>query len=110
MENNQKHSGIGCAVILFLAVIFIGALIHVLFSSQNKTVPAPHIIFTPSAVTPRPTPFVTPTPRTSSTPYFVNNHDPYDIGDYSDTEEFYEYNYDDFFDYYDAEDYYNDHQ
>ncbi len=35
--------------------------------------------------------------------------DPYDVQDYSDPEEFYYYHYDDFYDYEDAEDYFNEH-
>ena len=36
--------------------------------------------------------------------------DPYDVQDYSDPEEFYYYHYDDFYDYEDAEDYFNEHE
>ena len=36
--------------------------------------------------------------------------DPYNAKDYSNEEDFYDDHYDDFFDYYDAEDYYNRHQ
>jgi len=36
--------------------------------------------------------------------------DPYDAKDYSNEDDFYDDHYDDFFDYYDAEDYYNRHQ
>ena len=35
--------------------------------------------------------------------------DPFDVQDYSDPEEFYYYHYDDFYDYEDAEDYFNEH-
>ena len=37
-------------------------------------------------------------------------NDPYNTKDYSNEEDFYDDHYDDFFDYYDAEDYYNRHQ
>ena len=36
--------------------------------------------------------------------------DDYDVDDYADPEEFYHYNYDNFYDYEDAENYYNEHQ
>ena len=36
--------------------------------------------------------------------------DTFDVDSYDDAEEFYFYNFDDFFDYYDAEDYYNEHK
>lgn len=35
--------------------------------------------------------------------------DPYNAKDYTDAEDFYDDNYDDFYDYYNAEDYYNEH-
>lgn len=49
----------------------------------------------------------------SFTPYkspIKNNDDPYNAKDYSNEEDFYDDHYEDFFDYYDAEDYYREHK
>ena len=50
---------------------------------------------------------------TSTYRYTTKKHksttDPYNAKDYSNEEDFYDDHYDDFFDYYDAEDYYNKH-
>lgn len=45
--------------------------------------------------------------RSSSTKKRNKNSDPYNVNDYSDPEDFYDDNYDDFWDYEEAEDYYN---
>lgn len=52
-------------------------------------------------------PIVPYTPKKSTQK--KNHSDPYDVNDYSNEEDFYDDHYDDFFDYYDAEDYYNEH-
>lgn len=57
---------------------------------------------------PRPTP--RPAPRPTSRPTKKpENDDPFNAGDYSDPEDFYYDNYDDFWDYEDAEDYWEEH-
>ena len=48
MDNHHRHIGVGCAVFLIAAVIFIFVVIRFLFSGYHHTVPAPHIIYTPS--------------------------------------------------------------
>lgn len=49
-------------------------------------------------------PYVPDKNKTSGT-----ENDPYNVNDYSNEEDFYDDHYDDFFDYYDAEDYYREH-
>ena len=51
-------------------------------------------------------PSATYAPKKTASPY---TDDEYDTSSYSNAEDFYDDNYDNFFDYYDAEDYYNEH-
>ena len=52
-------------------------------------------------------PWVIPSTSSSSSKKKSNNDDPYNVNDYSDPEDFYYDNYDDFWEYEEAEDYYN---
>ena len=51
----------------------------------------------------------TTTYRSTTKRYTTKKSDPYNVNDYSNEEDFYYDNYDDFMDYYEAEDYYNEH-
>ncbi len=62
----------------------------------------------PGKATTSPTP--TSTPKRSSTTTTANKDDPYNAGDYSDPDDFYFDHYDDFWDFEDAEDYWEDYQ
>ena len=59
---------------------------------------------------PRPTPTPTPRPIRRSKPKPTSYSDPYNVNDYYDVEDFYDDYYDDFYDYEDAEDYFNKHR
>ncbi len=70
-------------------------------TSVNETAPV---------VTKKPQSVVTPKPRsTSKTKRKYVEEDDYDISEYSNPDDFYDDNYDNFFDYEDAEDYWYDH-
>ena len=111
-RNQSSHNNIGCAIAFFLCLGFAVLLIMLLVITGHNQKPAK-----PSGYTPPRTTVTVPTPKPTSKPYSSgssntqsNRSDPYDVESYPDAEEFYYYNRDDFFDYYDAEDYYNDHQ
>lgn len=53
--------------------------------------------------------YYTPSKSYKSSSSKNTKSDPYNAKDYSNEEDFYDDHYDDFFDYYDAEDYYNEH-
>ena len=59
---------------------------------------------------PRPTPTPTPRPIRRSKPKPTSYSDPYNVNDYYDAEDFYDDYYDDFYDYEDAEDYFDTHR
>ena len=51
---HRRRLGVGCAVFLIAAVIFLFVVVRFLLSEYHYTVPAPHIIYTQSTAAPAP--------------------------------------------------------
>ena len=46
---HRRRLGVGCAVFLIAATVFLFVVVRFLFSGYQHSVPAPHLIFTPGA-------------------------------------------------------------
>lgn len=81
-------------------------------TSRPSITPRPSATARPSApkptATPKPSVRPSATPKPTVRPSAKPSADPFDAGDYSHPDDFYYDHYDDFFDYEDAEDYWED--
>ena len=108
--------------VIFILIILLGVILIAGISSGNRSSKKGTYtpVYTPRStvrVTPRPTPTAKPTstprpssiPKPRSTAKPKSTADPYQASDYAHPEDFYDWYYDDFWDYEDAEDYWEDH-
>ena len=118
MENKSGQNG-GCLTALLLALALLIGIGWISYQRETRRLREQTYEAFPNNTprppgTPRTTP--TPTPLPTATPYTrprstprASDDDPYNVNDYTSEEDFYDDHYDDFFDYYDAENYYNEH-